>query len=160
MNRIFLCVALVLIFAVGLSCAHISRAVQACGACGREGEHGSSKSGGHTAQAKAEVKSEKTEAIKDPVCNREVSDIKKAPSEKYKGTVYYFCSKKCEKDFKKDPAPYTCGCAARMKGCNCGHCKGKDDTCPCLSEEGEGKPHEHAGIEGHEAKGGEGHKHD
>ncbi len=90
----------------------------------------------------------------------EVSDIKKAPSEKYKGKVYYFCSKKCEKDFKKGPAPYTCGCAAKMKGCNCGHCKGKDETFPCPLEEEEGKPHEHAEIEGHEAKGGGEHKHD
>ena len=36
----------------------------------------------------------------------EVSDIKKAPSEEYKGKVYYFCSEYCKKSFKKDPASY------------------------------------------------------
>ena len=49
---------------------------------------------------------EKAEAIKDPVCNMEVSDIKKAPSEEYKGKVYYFCAEHCKKSFKKDPASY------------------------------------------------------
>ena len=36
----------------------------------------------------------------------DVSDIKKAPSEEYKGKAYYFCSEHCKKTFKKDPASY------------------------------------------------------
>ncbi len=147
---------------VGLSGIYMDKVLWASSCCGggKDGEHSSHESGGQAVQTKAEVTSEKAEAIKDPVCGMEVSDIKKAPSEKYKGKIYYFCSKKCEKNFKKDPAPYTCGCAAKMKGCNCGHCKGKEETCPCPFEEEEGKPHEHAEIEGHKANGGEEHKHD
>ncbi|HHT9114589.1 MAG: YHS domain-containing protein [Planctomycetes bacterium] len=115
---------------------------------------------GHTVQVKAEAKGEKAEAVKDPVCGMEVDNIKKAPSEKYKGKVYYFCSKKCVEIFKKGPAPYTCGCVTVMKDCDCGHCKGKEETCPCLSEKEEGETHEHVhehtGVESHETK----HKHD
>ena len=40
------------------------------------------------------------------LCGMEVSDIKKAPSEEYKGKVYYFCSEHCKKTFKKDPASH------------------------------------------------------
>ena len=111
MNRIFRR-ALVCTFVVGLSSTYMSNALWVCG--GGDG-HSSHESGGHAVQTKAEVKGEKTEAIKDPVCGMEVSDIKKAPSEKYKGKVYYFCSKKCEKDFKKNPAPYTCRCPPKIK---------------------------------------------
>ena len=153
-------------FVIGLSSLYSCKTIWASSCCGSSGDrgHSSHESGGQVVHAKAEVKSEKAEAIKDPVCGMEVSDIKKALSEKYKDKVYYFCSKKCKKTFKKSPAPYACGCATVMKDCDCGHCKGKEDTCPCISEKEEGEthehPHEHTGVESHGHKEGETHKHD
>lgn len=143
-------------FVACLSSTYVSMNLWASSCCssGNDGDHSSHESGGQPIQTKAEVTSEKDEAVKDPVCGMEVDNIKKAPSEKYKGTVYYFCSKKCEKDFKKNPAPYTCGCAAKMKDCDCGHCKGKEETCPCPLEQEKGESHEHDKGESHE-----GHKH-
>lgn len=155
MNRI-LRTLFVFIFVACLSITYVSMNLWASSCCssGKDGDHSSHESGGQPIQTKAEVKSEKAEAVKDPVCSMEVDNIKKAPSEKYKDKVYYFCSKKCEKDFKKNPAPYTCGCAAKMKDCDCGHCKGKEETCPCPLEQEKGETHEHDKGESHE-----GHKH-
>lgn len=141
MNSIFRSV-IVVTFVVGFSNTYVSNALWACG-----GGHGSHESGGHAAQAGSETKGEKAAVVKDPVCGMEVNNIKKAPTEKYKGKVYYFCSKKCEKAFKKGPAPYICGCATMMKGCDCGHCEGKEEACPCPLEQEEGESHEHTGVE-------------
>ena len=106
MNRI-LRTASVFTFVVGLSSTYVSKTLWACGgACG-DGEHSSHESGGHVVQTKVEVKGEKAEAVKDPVCGMDVSDIKKAASEEYKGKVYYFCSEHCKKTFKKDQASFT-----------------------------------------------------
>ena len=67
--------ALILTFVPGLSSVYVSKTLWACGgACGG-GEHSSHESGGHAVQTKGEVKGEKAEAIKDPVCGMEVSDI-------------------------------------------------------------------------------------
>lgn len=157
---------LVFIFVVGLSGTYANNLLWASSCCssGKDDGHSSHESGSPADQAKAGVKQEKPEVEKDPVCGMEVGNIKKAPSKEYKGKVYYFCSKKCVKSFKKNPAPYTCGCAAMMKDCDCGHCKGKEETCPCLSEKEEGETHEHAhehiGVESHEHKEGETRKHD
>lgn len=160
MNRI-LHVLLVFIFVVSLSGTYASMNLWASSCCGsgKDGDHSSHESSGQTIQAKAEVKGEKAEAVKDPVCGMEVDNVKKAPSEKYKDKVYYFCSKKCEKVFKKSPAPYTCGCATMMKDCDCGHCKGKEETCPCPFEKEEGETHKHTEVESHEANEGAAHKH-
>ncbi|KXK29260.1 MAG: hypothetical protein UZ01_02276 [Candidatus Brocadia sinica] len=98
--------ALVFTFVVGLSSTSVSNALWACGGTCGGGEHSSHESGGHVVQTKAEVKGEKAEVVKDPVCGMDVSDIKKAPSEEYKGKVYYFCSEHCKKTFKKDPASH------------------------------------------------------
>ena len=98
--------AVVFTFVVGLSSTYVSKTLWACGgACG-VGEHNSHESGGHAIQTKAESKGEKAEAVKDPVCGMEVSDIKKASSEEYKVKVYYFCSEHCKKTFKQDPASH------------------------------------------------------
>ena len=98
--------ALVFTFVFGLSSTCLSNTLWACGgACG-SGEHSGHESGGQAVQTKAEVKGEKAETVKDPVCGMEVSDIKKASSEEYKGKVYYFCSEHCKKTFKKDPASH------------------------------------------------------
>lgn len=107
MNRI-LSTAIVLTFIIGLGGAYVSKPLWASSCCGsnKDDEHNSRESGGQAVQAKAEAKSEKAEAIKDPVCNMDVTDTKKAPSEEYKGKVYYFCSEYCKKSFKKDPASY------------------------------------------------------
>lgn len=98
MNRILRTV-LAFTFVVGLSSTFVSKTLWACGgACG--------EGGGHAVQTKAEVKGEKGEAVKDPVCAMEVGDIKKASSEVYKGKVYYFCSEQWKKTFKKAPTSY------------------------------------------------------
>ena len=154
MNRI-LHTVLVFTFVACLSSTYVSKSLWASSCCGsNDGGHSTHESGENVVQTKAEVKGEKAEAVKDPVCGMEVSDIKKASSEEYKGKVYYFCSKECKKTFKKNPAPYTCGCAAKMKDCDCGHCKGKEETCPCPLEQEKGETHEHDKGESHE-----GHKH-
>lgn len=100
MNSI-LRITLVCIFIVSLSTTYISKSLWASSCCG------SSKASKHAAQTKANVNNENRNTIKDPVCGMEVDTIKKAPSTKYKGKVYYFCSKGCKKTFKKDPASYT-----------------------------------------------------
>jgi YHS domain-containing protein len=107
MNRI-LRTLFVFTFVACLSSTYVSMNLWASSCCssGKDGDHISHESGGHAIQAKAEVKGEKAEAVKDPVCGMEVSDTKKAPSEEYKGKVYYFCSEHCKKTFKKDPASY------------------------------------------------------
>lgn len=158
MNSI-LRIALVFTFVVCLCGTFVSKTLWASSCCGSSGgsDHSSHESGGHATQTKAELNSEKAATVKDPVCGMEINNIKKAPSEKYKGKVYYFCSKKCEKVFKKGPAPYTCGCATMMKDCDCGHCKGKEETCPCPLEHEGGKPHEH--TEGERHKEGETYQH-
>jgi YHS domain-containing protein len=98
MGRILL-KALVFTFVVGLSSTCLSNALWACGGTCGGGEHSGHESGGQAVQTK-------DEAVKDPVCGMEVSDIKKAPSEKYKDKVYYFCSEHCKKTFKKDPVSH------------------------------------------------------
>ncbi len=155
MNRI-LRTLFVFTFVACLSSTYVSMNLWASSCCssGKDGDHSSHESGGQPIQTKAESKGEKSEAVKDPVCGMEVSDIKKASSEEYKGKVYYFCSKECKKAFKKNPAPYTCGCAAKMKDCDCGHCNRKEETCPCPLEQEKGEAHEHNKGESHE-----GHKH-
>lgn len=90
--------ALVLTFVVGFRGTYTSKVLWACEGCNEVGEY--------PVQKKADVKGEKVEAIKDPVCGMEVGDIKKAPREEYKGKVYYFCAEHCRKTFKKDPGSY------------------------------------------------------
>jgi YHS domain-containing protein len=104
MNSI-LYITFVCIFLVSLSTTYISQSLWASSCCG--GGSSSSKASKHAAQTKAKVNNENRNTIKDPVCGMEVDTIKKAPSKKYKGKVYYFCSKGCKKTFKKDPASYT-----------------------------------------------------
>ena len=108
MNRV-LRSALVFVFVVGFSSTYINKVLWACdGTCkGGVEEDSSHNNSGHLVQANTEVKGEKAEAVKDPVCGMEVGNVKKAPSEEYKGKVYYFCSENCKKAFKKDPASYT-----------------------------------------------------
>jgi YHS domain-containing protein len=106
MNRI-LRIVLAFTFVVGLSNTCVRKILWACGgACGEGDGHGSHESGGYGVQTKAEVTGDKAEAVKDPVCGMEIGDIKKAPSEEYKGKVYYFCSEQCKKTFKKAPTSY------------------------------------------------------
>lgn len=107
MNSI-LRIAVVFTFIVGFGGTFISKTLWASSCCGGGGSdgHSSHESGEHAVQTKAEGKGEKVGAVKDPVCGMEVSDIKKAPSEEYKGKVYYFCSEHCKKTFKKDPASH------------------------------------------------------
>lgn len=107
MNRILRTV-LAFTFVVGLSSVYVSKTLWACsGTCGERGWH--------VFQTKAEVKGEKGEAVKDPVCAMEVSDTKKAPSEEYKGKIYFFCSEHCKKAFKKDPMSYISAEASQQK---------------------------------------------
>lgn len=84
-------VVLVCTFIVSLNIIYVSKSLWAASCCGN------SKGSAHATQTQ----------VKDPVCGMEISNIKKAPSKKYQGKVYYFCSKNCKKNFKKDPASYT-----------------------------------------------------
>ena len=43
---------------------------------------------------------------KDPVCGMEATPETAAGKFEYKGTVYYFCSPGCKRDFEKDPEKY------------------------------------------------------
>ena len=106
MKRI-LCTVLVLTFAVSLNNTHLSKTLWAHGEVNGYTSHES------VHQTKAEVQSEKAEPVKDPVCGMEVIDIKKAPSEEYKGKTYYFCSENCKKTFKKSPKSYIEGLLKR-----------------------------------------------
>ncbi|HHT9130544.1 MAG TPA: YHS domain-containing protein [Candidatus Brocadiaceae bacterium] len=97
MNRI-LRTALVFTFVVGLSGIYVGKVLWASSCCG------SDKDGGHSSHESGE-----SETVKDPVCGMGVSDIKKAPSEEYKGKVYYFCSENCKNTFKKSPKSFVEG---------------------------------------------------
>ena len=67
MNRI-LHTVLVFTFAVCLSSAYVNKSLWASSCCGsKDGGHSSHESGENVVQTKAEVKSEKAEAVKDPV---------------------------------------------------------------------------------------------
>src|SRR3990172_7796779 len=104
MNRILQRV-LVGTFVVGLSITYVNNALWACGGACSEG-NSNQESCDHIIRTRIEVKGDKVVAVKDPVCGMDVSDIKKAPSEEYKGKVYYFCSEHCRKTFKNDTASY------------------------------------------------------
>jgi Cu+-exporting ATPase len=41
----------------------------------------------------------------DPVCGMEVNP-QASPREQYQGRTIYFCSERCEDEFKKSPAAY------------------------------------------------------
>ena len=114
MNSI-LRIAIVFTFIVGFGGTFVSKTLWASSCCGGGGGGGlsSHESGEHVVQTKAEEKGEKAEVVIDPVCGMNVSDIKKAPSEEYKGKVYYFCSENCKKTFKKSPASFIEGLLRR-----------------------------------------------
>lgn len=44
--------------------------------------------------------------VKDPVCGMEVDPGKTPYKTVYKGTIYYFCSIHCKKEFEKNPEYY------------------------------------------------------
>lgn len=98
LRRVFVCT-----FVFCLSISYVNNALWACD---EENGHSTYESGKNVVQTKAEVKGGKDETVKDPVCGMDVSDIGKAPSEEYKGKIYYFCSEHCRKTFKKDSASY------------------------------------------------------
>lgn len=104
MNRI-LRITLVSAFIFGFGGACVNKALWASGCCGGE-KHSSHQSAEHAEETKAKTEGEKAEAVKDPVCDMEIIDIKKASSKEYKGNLYYFCSEYCKKKFEKDPASF------------------------------------------------------
>ncbi len=99
--------ALIIIVIVCLSGIYVSSAIWAGsgGCCG--GGNSDKESGVHPDQTMTEVKSERADVIKDPVCGMEVNDLKKSLSAVYKGKDYYFCSEYCKKTFENDPASHT-----------------------------------------------------
>lgn len=112
--------ALIIIFVVCLIGIYVSGALWASGGgcCG--GGNSDKKSGVHPDQTMTEVKSEKADVIKDPVCGMEINDLKKSLSTVYKEKDYYFCSEYCKKTFKNDPASYT-SATAHQHGEGGGH---------------------------------------
>lgn len=98
--------ALIPMFVIVFGGTYTNKVTWAYEIYGDESKQNTYVSRGYIIQTKADMKSEKAETAKDPVCNMEVSDITKAPSEEYKGKTYYFCSEHCKKAFKKDPNSY------------------------------------------------------
>lgn len=49
---------------------------------------------------------EKKVTVKDPVCGMEIDPLSAFGKVEYNGRTLYFCSKKCEEDFKKKPERY------------------------------------------------------
>ena len=45
-------------------------------------------------------------AAKDPVCGMDVAAGAAAGDSEFAGTTYYFCSRRCEEKFEKDPGRY------------------------------------------------------
>lgn len=43
---------------------------------------------------------------KDPVCKMNVEESKAAPTAKYEGKSYYFCSENCKARFEEKPTEY------------------------------------------------------
>ncbi|WKZ14927.1 MAG: YHS domain-containing protein [Candidatus Jettenia caeni] len=95
---------------VGLSSTYTNNIIWAYSEESKQSNHESS---GHAAQAKDKEKVGKTEVVIDPVCGMVISDIKKAPTENYKGTTYYFCSENCKTAFKKSPSSFLEGLLKR-----------------------------------------------
>ena len=104
MNRI-LHTVLVFTFVVCLSSAYVSKSLWASSCCGsKDGGHSSHESGENVVQTKAEVKGEKDEAVKDPVCGMEASgDLFQA---NHQSKSYYFCSEHCKEQFIANPGEY------------------------------------------------------
>ncbi len=51
----------------------------------------------------------------DPVCKMAIEEKDAVASSKYKGTVYYFCSKTCKDRFDREPTAYTKGKIAQLE---------------------------------------------
>ena len=83
-----------------------SSTLLACGEACRGGGQSNNEPGVSPDQIMAEMKSGKTDVIKDPVCSMEIYSLKKALSAVYKGNDYYFCSEYCKTTFEKEPASY------------------------------------------------------
>ncbi len=74
----------------------------------------------------------------------------------YRNTRFRFCSDDCLAKFKADPSKMTTGltgetCICKtggMSNCKCGHCKGKEERCPCNDPEPKKEPSD--GHEGHD----------
>ncbi len=98
---------LIPVFVIVFGGAYMSTVTWAYGIYEAESKQNRYESNGYIIQTKAGMESEESGAAKDPVCNMEVSNIKKAPSEEHNGETYYFCSEQCKKTFKKDPDSYT-----------------------------------------------------
>jgi YHS domain-containing protein len=73
----------------------------------------------------------------DPICG-----MKATPSWTLSameaGQRFPFCSASCKAKFEKDPHKIgqaffdkNCGCKATMPDCDCGHCTGTFEPCPC-----------------------------
>ncbi|MEM4734064.1 MAG: YHS domain-containing protein [Candidatus Bathyarchaeia archaeon] len=43
----------------------------------------------------------------DPVCGMQIEPATAYGKTEYKGTAYYFCSQRCQEEFKKKPEKYT-----------------------------------------------------
>jgi YHS domain-containing protein len=50
---------------------------------------------------------EEKRTVKDPVCGMELEQEMAYSKTVYAGKTFYFCSKQCEENFKKNPEKYT-----------------------------------------------------
>lgn len=96
---------------------------------------------------------------RDVVCGM-VIDAKGSRDFVYRNTRFHFCSDDCLNKFKADPSKMTTGlpgetCICKtggMANCKCGHCKGKEERCPCNDPEPKEEPSD--GHEGHDHEHG------
>jgi YHS domain-containing protein len=81
--------------------------------------------------------------VVDPICGMKVSKEVTYRSN-HDGKQFFFCNPYCKESFDKEPAKFAmgyCGCAKKMKNCDCGHCaaiaEGKPpaEPCPCGKED-------------------------
>jgi len=73
----------------------------------------------------------------DPICGMKVDPGTTRIVEEG-GQRFLFCSDACHDSFKESPRTKGqaffdagCSCAAEMPGCDCGHCSGSFEPCPC-----------------------------
>jgi YHS domain-containing protein len=85
------------------------------------------------------VKAEKGDKYRDYVCGMVLIGQPKY-MQVLNNFMYGFCSRECGEKFAKEPDKskfkvglpgMECVCPEKMAGCQCGHCKGAPERCPC-----------------------------
>lgn len=132
--------------------------------CGKDDSPAKPSSGGSSSASAPTGGGEVADPIvegkaRDVVCGM-VIEAKGSREFVYRNTRFHFCSDDCLNKFKADPSKMTTGlpgetCVCKtggMQNCKCGHCKGKEERCPCNDPEPKEEPSD--GHEGHDHEHG------